>query len=71
MFFHIDKLDITPESISEKKDIYMKTLSNLINRAFGSFYIDKIVFVAVDEAGKPIPHGKTEIMYTDERLRED
>lgn len=32
--------------------------------------IDKIVFVAVDEDGKPIPHGRTEIVYTDERLRE-
>ncbi|MGY3215177.1 acyl-CoA thioesterase [Mucilaginibacter sp. HD30] len=33
--------------------------------------IDKIVFVAVDAEGKPIPHGRTEIVYTDERLRED
>ena len=32
--------------------------------------IDKIVFVAVDAEGKPIPHGRTEIIYTDERLRE-
>lgn len=32
--------------------------------------IDKIVFVSVDENGVPIPHGKTEIFYTDERLRE-
>lgn len=32
--------------------------------------IDKIVFVAVDEQGKPIPHGRKEIIYTDERLRE-
>jgi len=33
--------------------------------------IDKIVFVSVDGDGKPFPHGKTEIMYSDERLRED
>ncbi len=33
--------------------------------------IDKIVFVSVDENGVPVPHGKTEILYTDERLRED
>ncbi|MDE1191932.1 MAG: acyl-CoA thioesterase [Arachidicoccus sp.] len=33
--------------------------------------IDKIVFVALDENGKPTAHGKTEITYTDERLRED
>ena len=33
--------------------------------------IDKIVFVAVDADGKPVPHGRTEIVYTDERLRED
>ncbi|MGN6178143.1 MAG: acyl-CoA thioesterase [Mucilaginibacter sp.] len=33
--------------------------------------IDKIVFVSVDENGKPTPHGRTEIFYTDERLRED
>ena len=33
--------------------------------------IDKIVFVSVDKEGKPMPHGKTEIVYTDERLRED
>lgn len=32
--------------------------------------IDKIVFVSVDENGVPTPHGKTEIFYTDERLRE-
>jgi acyl-CoA hydrolase len=32
--------------------------------------IDKIVFVAVDETGKPIKHGRTHIVYTDERLRE-
>jgi acyl-CoA hydrolase len=33
--------------------------------------IDKMVFVSVDEEGVPTPHGKTEITYTDERLRED
>jgi len=33
--------------------------------------IDKIVFVSVDEKGKPVKHGKTEITYTDERLREE
>lgn len=33
--------------------------------------IDKIVFVSVDDKGLPKPHGKTEITYTDERLRED
>ena len=33
--------------------------------------IDKIVFVSVDAEGKPIPHGRTEIIYTDERLREE
>ncbi|RFM36205.1 acyl-CoA thioesterase [Chitinophaga silvisoli] len=32
--------------------------------------IDKMVFVSVDENGKPWAHGKTEITYTDERLRE-
>jgi len=33
--------------------------------------VDKIVFVSVDENGLPVPHGKTEIHYTDERLREE
>ena len=33
--------------------------------------IDKIVFVSVDDNGVPFPHGKTEITYTDERLREE
>ena len=33
--------------------------------------IDKIVFVSVDGEGKPFPHGRTHITYTDERLRED
>ncbi len=33
--------------------------------------IDKIVFVAVDTDGQPLAHGRTEIRYTDERLRED
>lgn len=32
--------------------------------------IDKIVFVSVDDAGVPFPHGRTEITYSDERLRE-
>lgn len=32
--------------------------------------IEKIVYVSVDEAGLPCPHGKTETTYTDERLRE-
>ncbi|MFT4202818.1 MAG: hotdog domain-containing protein [Chitinophagaceae bacterium] len=32
--------------------------------------IEKIVFVHLDENGVPAPHGKTEITYTDERLRE-
>jgi acyl-CoA hydrolase len=32
--------------------------------------IDKIVYVSVDEDGSPVPHGRTEIIYTDERLRE-
>jgi len=32
--------------------------------------IDKIVFVSVDANGQPTPHGRTEIFYTDERLRE-
>jgi acyl-CoA hydrolase len=33
--------------------------------------IDKIVFVSLDSNGKPVKHGKTEITYTDERLREE
>ena len=33
--------------------------------------IEKMVFISVDENGKPVPHGKTQITYTDERLRED
>jgi acyl-CoA hydrolase len=33
--------------------------------------IDKIVFVAVDAEGNAMPHGRTEILYSDERLRED
>ena len=33
--------------------------------------IDKMVFVSVNEQGTPLPHGKTEITYTDERLREE
>ena len=33
--------------------------------------VDKIVFVSLDEHGKPVAHHKTEIHYTDERLREN
>lgn len=33
--------------------------------------IEKMVFVSVDENGNPMPHGKTKITYTDERLREE
>ncbi len=32
--------------------------------------IDKIVYVSVDEDGLPTPHGKSEITYTDIRLKE-
>lgn len=33
--------------------------------------IDKMVFVSVDEHGVPTPHGRTQITYTDQRLKED
>lgn len=33
--------------------------------------VDKMVFVSIDDYGKPKAHGKTAITYTDERLRED
>lgn len=33
--------------------------------------IDKIVFVALDENGNPTRHGKTEIEYVDDRLKND
>ncbi|SEA02977.1 Acyl-CoA hydrolase [Arachidicoccus rhizosphaerae] len=33
--------------------------------------IDKIVFVTVDASGKPVPHGKSAITYTDPRLKEE
>jgi acyl-CoA thioesterase YciA len=32
--------------------------------------IDKMVFVNVDAAGKPTPHGKTKIEYVKDRLAE-
>ncbi len=32
--------------------------------------IDKIVFVNVNEAGLPVPHGKTKIRYIDDQLRQ-
>jgi acyl-CoA hydrolase len=33
--------------------------------------VDKIVFVSIDEYGRPAKHGRTAITYTDERLREE
>lgn len=33
--------------------------------------IDKIVFVNLNEEGKPTPHGKTEITYIKDRLEEN
>ena len=33
--------------------------------------IDKIVFVSLDEEGQPAPHGKTEITYVEDRLKEE
>ena len=33
--------------------------------------VDRMVFVSVDDQGRPWPHGKTTITYTDERLREE
>jgi len=30
--------------------------------------IDKLIFVNVDENGKPIPHGKTQVWYTKDRV---
>lgn len=32
--------------------------------------IDKIVFVNLDEEGNPVPHGKTEITYVEDRFKE-
>ena len=32
--------------------------------------VERIVFVSLDDEGKPMPHGKTKIRYTDERLAE-
>jgi acyl-CoA hydrolase len=31
--------------------------------------IEKIVFVNLDKDGKPVPHGKTQITYVDDRLK--
>lgn len=33
--------------------------------------IDRIVFVSVGADGRPVPHGKDHITYTDDRLREE
>ncbi|WP_106475839.1 acyl-CoA thioesterase [Phytohalomonas tamaricis] len=33
--------------------------------------VDKIVFVNVDEEARPIPHGKTQIRYSKDRLSEE
>jgi acyl-CoA hydrolase len=33
--------------------------------------IDKIVLVALDEEGRPKPHGKTEVEFVRERLKDD
>lgn len=33
--------------------------------------IDKIIMVSVDEYSKPFPHGKTEVEYIKNRLKED
>lgn len=33
--------------------------------------IDKLVFVNLDEKGKPAPHGKTEITYVKDRLQDE
>ena len=30
--------------------------------------IDKVVYVSLDETGKPTPHGKTEVSYVKDRL---
>ncbi|KAA3624285.1 MAG: acyl-CoA thioesterase [Flavobacterium sp.] len=33
--------------------------------------IDKIIMVSLDKEGKPFPHGKTQIEYVSDRLKED
>lgn len=33
--------------------------------------IEKIVFVNLDETGKPAPHGKTQVTYIKDRFKED
>lgn len=43
--FHLDKLDVVAETIKQKKDLYLKTLNNLISRVYTTFTIDTIVFV--------------------------
>ena len=32
--------------------------------------IDKIIMVSLDDEGKPIPHGKTEVEYVKDRLKD-
>ncbi|WP_348760403.1 hotdog domain-containing protein [uncultured Salinisphaera sp.] len=39
---------------------------NMISRK-AILTIDELVFVAMDEQGHPVPHGKTEITYLDKR----
>lgn len=33
--------------------------------------IDKIIMVSLDDLGKPVPHGKTEVEFIKDRLKDD
>ncbi len=43
--FHLDKLDITKETIEDRVKQYQDTLQQLINRVIGAFDVNRLVFV--------------------------
>lgn len=43
--FHLDKLDVTIESVESKFNMYLKVLRNLINTSSRAFNVNKVVFV--------------------------
>lgn len=43
--FHLDKLDITVESVEYKVEMYKNVLKNLINTSSRAFNVNKVVFV--------------------------
>ena len=72
MFTEINKLGYAQPSTQKLLNItiFVKPKAKLVKRKWDKIrLIDKIVFVGVDLDGKPTEHGKTQIEFITDRLK--